>query len=167
MKRKTCKECKRLFRKTDEWQIDRRYPRLPSRIDGTPFCAEHSGLVVAWAETRLKKLKKKGFRERSGRRKHYKESWHDYLVSGWRADDWRQRYRQYLKTDQWKRRRMGAIDAADGVCQMCGGKYRLQVHHRHHENVGREEFADLNVLCANCHELRHTGNKHNPLGLLR
>ena len=66
------------------------------------------------------------------------------------------RYREYLESDEWARRRAAALERAEHRCQLCNNPELLQVHHRTYERVGRERPEDLIVLCGGCH-VRHHG----------
>ena len=41
------------------------------------------------------------------------------------------------------------------VCEICGAKYGLEIHHRTHENLHSEQLEDLQVLCHECHASEH------------
>lgn len=65
-------------------------------------------------------------------------------------------YSDYLQTPEWEKRRAEHLKAARYACQLCNKvNETLHVHHRTYENVGRELFADLIVLCAKCHARFH------------
>lgn len=65
-------------------------------------------------------------------------------------------YRRYLRSPAWKLRRAQALLSAQFHCERCvrPGLYdvKLQVHHKHYRSLGREQDADLEVLCEDCHE---------------
>jgi 5-methylcytosine-specific restriction endonuclease McrA len=64
-------------------------------------------------------------------------------------------YRDYLKTQEWIRRRAVELKIVAYRCQVCNGGEDLQVHHRSYENLGCEKRVDLIVLCKHCHALFH------------
>lgn len=64
-------------------------------------------------------------------------------------------YEMYLKTEHWKNKRDEAIRHADGRCQLCNAKHKLNVHHRTYDNLGNEPTSDLTVLCRQCHAKFH------------
>lgn len=66
-------------------------------------------------------------------------------------------YEVYLSSDGWKQRRSHALEWADHRCQVCNSPHDLHVHHRTYERIGREDPADLTVLCLECHDLFHLG----------
>ncbi len=65
------------------------------------------------------------------------------------------RYRVWLGTMQWQRRREHAIARAEYRCTNCGSTERLVVHHDSYDHVGDEWPEDLRVLCWSCHEWEH------------
>lgn len=85
--------------------------------------------------------------------------WTTFLRDGWsqNIDEWRRRYRLYLRSWAWKQRRQGAISRARGICALClQSSTRLQVHHVDYMRVGSEQVEDLRVLCKSCHGVLHT-----------
>jgi hypothetical protein len=64
-------------------------------------------------------------------------------------------YTDYLRSPEWRERRLVHLQAVNGRCQLCNSPDRLEVHHRTYERLGYEEFADLLVLCHVCHETFH------------
>ncbi len=62
-------------------------------------------------------------------------------------------YKEYLRTPEWKRKRMGAILRADRRCQVCNSPEQLTVHHRSYKRLGDEPASDLICLCRQCHDL--------------
>ncbi len=95
--------------------------------------------------------------------------------------DMRPNYSDYIKSDEWKERRVAALTRAHVRCEFCGregGRFKnrrsdldskdrryrvedsngLEVHHLHYRTLGDEQPADLIVLCtgdAGCHEQAH------------
>lgn len=64
-------------------------------------------------------------------------------------------YQTYLESDEWKKRRELALEAAGRHCQVCNGSDRLEVHHRTYARVRAELPEDLIVLCRECHGTFH------------
>lgn len=64
-------------------------------------------------------------------------------------------YKTYLKTDEWQRKRLDALERARDVCEKCGSADNLQVHHKTYERRGEELPEDLIVLCTKCHRAEH------------
>jgi len=65
-------------------------------------------------------------------------------------------YRQYLKTDAWKRKRYVVLKRDNWICQYCGGK-ATEVHHKKYarRNIGREPIKWLVSICRSCHQELH------------
>jgi hypothetical protein len=65
-------------------------------------------------------------------------------------------YEDYLRSDHWNAKRVGALGRARFKCQMCGASGReLQVHHNTYERLGEELDSDLIALCGVCHGKHH------------
>jgi hypothetical protein len=69
-------------------------------------------------------------------------------------------YEQYIKSDDWERRRkiriqIGVELAGKPVCEWCrqhaARTEPIEVHHLTYERLGREDCFDLMVLCRCCH----------------
>ncbi len=52
----------------------------------------------------------------------------------------------------WALVRGMALDRDQG-CRTCGSTDDLEVHHRSYQHWGREDLADVTVLCRGCHDL--------------
>jgi len=82
------------------------------------------------------------------------------LLKRWSFDIRRKRrkeyYRQYLKTDAWKRKRYVVLKRDNWTCQYCGGK-ATEVHHKKYarRNIGREPIKWLVSICRSCHQELH------------
>jgi 5-methylcytosine-specific restriction endonuclease McrA len=64
-------------------------------------------------------------------------------------------YLEYLTTDHWKQVALEAKQRANWQCALCASSSSLHVHHRTYARVGREQPADLVVLCWSCHAKFH------------
>jgi hypothetical protein len=64
-------------------------------------------------------------------------------------------YAKYLESPHWATTRKRALHRAGFQCAGCEAKSFLDVHHRSYKNLGRENEADLMVLCRKCHEFIH------------
>jgi hypothetical protein len=69
------------------------------------------------------------------------------------------RYPDYLETPEWQARRKIMLRLAGYHCQVCNRDRSLHVHHRTYERRGREDPADLIVLCDECHDLFHKSGR--------
>ncbi|MBS1519473.1 MAG: hypothetical protein JST50_00640 [Bacteroidetes bacterium] len=65
-------------------------------------------------------------------------------------------YRDYLKSDAWKRKRYVVLKRDNWRCVYCGGR-ATQVHHTKYAryNIGREPIEWLVSVCNDCHESVH------------
>jgi hypothetical protein len=65
-------------------------------------------------------------------------------------------YRDYLKSDAWKRKRYVVLKRDNWRCVYCGGR-ATQVHHTKYAkyNIGREPIEWLVSVCKDCHESIH------------
>jgi len=64
-------------------------------------------------------------------------------------------YKQYLKSDKWKRKRYAVLQRDGFRCVRCGSKNNLQVHHKTYRNIFNEPLSDLITLCKKCHKKQH------------
>lgn len=83
-----------------------------------------------------------------------------FIILGW----WREKqriarrdyYREYLKTDDWQRKRYVVLKRDNWICQKCGAKAN-QVHHKKYaRNIGKEPIKWLVSLCTPCHNKIHS-----------
>lgn len=79
-------------------------------------------------------------------------------------------YREYIKSDAWKRKADAAKEQAGYRCQVCNrGKEdgaQLDAHHRTYTRLGHERPEDITVLCHDCHGLyeKNKKNRRNTRG---
>ncbi len=66
------------------------------------------------------------------------------------------RYRAYLKTDAWRRKRYVVLRRDNWKCQYCGAK-ATEVHHLKYAkyNIGKEPIKWLVSICSPCHRKQH------------
>lgn len=69
-------------------------------------------------------------------------------------------YSEYLKSEEWQRKRKLRLKVAGYCCEQCGIAAPLDIHHVTYENVGRETIDDLIALCRDCHDEKHTHPDH-------
>lgn len=72
-------------------------------------------------------------------------------------------YREYLKTEHWRKRREKALMQAGRRCQICGQSGNLEVHHLSYAHLFEERDKDLLVLCPDCHGKQHLFFTENDL----
>jgi 5-methylcytosine-specific restriction endonuclease McrA len=64
---------------------------------------------------------------------------------------WRTRYRAYLESAAWEKRRALVLERAGHRCEVCGAEPPLHVHHLTYERCFREPLSDLKAVCPECH----------------
>ena len=65
-------------------------------------------------------------------------------------------YREYLKSDDWKRKRYVVLKRDNWKCKLCGDK-ATQVHHLKYakHQIGKEPIDWLISICKPCHDKQH------------
>ena len=65
-------------------------------------------------------------------------------------------YREYLKSDEWKRKRYVVLKRDNWRCVYCGAP-ATEVHHLKYAkwNIGKEPIEWLVSVCKNCHNSKH------------
>ena len=73
----------------------------------------------------------------------------------WSADR-TEKYRRYLKSDAWRKKRYVVLKRDNWKCQYCGAK-ATQVHHLKYAKyqIGKEPIKWLVSVCASCHRKKH------------
>lgn len=68
-------------------------------------------------------------------------------------------YTEYLRSEEWQKKREQRIQIDDGRCVFCGEKVAHPVvHHLTYRNIGNEDvWKDICTVCDDCHALIHTG----------
>ncbi|MBK7212240.1 MAG: HNH endonuclease [Bacteroidales bacterium] len=63
---------------------------------------------------------------------------------------------EYLKSDEWKRKRYVVLRRDNWRCVYCGAP-ATQVHHKRYakRNIGKEPIDWLVSVCKYCHESQH------------
>lgn len=63
---------------------------------------------------------------------------------------------EYLKSDEWKRKRYVVLKRDNFRCVYCGGR-ATQVHHKRYakRNIGKEPIEWLVSICKPCHDSKH------------
>lgn len=64
---------------------------------------------------------------------------------------------EYLKSDEWKRKRYVVLRRDNWKCVYCGER-ATEVHHKRYAkiNIGREPIEWLISICKHCHNKQHT-----------
>lgn len=61
----------------------------------------------------------------------------------------------HLKSAKWKKIKAKLFRLRGRKCERCGSVERIEVHHKHYNNLGRERMRDLEILCRPCHAAHH------------
>ena len=65
-----------------------------------------------------------------------------------------ERYLEYLKSEEWRRKRWAKAYQNNFTCEMCGCycKDHFEIHHKTYLRVFHELLSDLMFLCPTCHK---------------
>ena len=68
----------------------------------------------------------------------------------------REYYREYLKSDEWQRKRYVVLKRDNWRCVYCGAP-ATEVHHLKYakKNIGKEPIKWLVSVCRDCHNSKH------------
>jgi 5-methylcytosine-specific restriction endonuclease McrA len=63
---------------------------------------------------------------------------------------------EYLKSDEWRRKRYVVLKRDKWRCVYCGAR-ATQVHHKRYarRNIGKEPIQWLVSVCESCHDAQH------------
>ena len=63
---------------------------------------------------------------------------------------------EYLKSDEWQRKRYVVLKRDNWRCVYCGAR-ATQVHHKRYakKNIGKEPIKWLVSVCESCHDAQH------------
>lgn len=66
-------------------------------------------------------------------------------------------YEAYLKTNEWKNKRMQKAEQQNYKCEICGKTVLsgYHIHHKTYKNFMNESLSDLQFLCEDCHKEVH------------
>ena len=64
-------------------------------------------------------------------------------------------YKRYIRSSAWKATRKRAIEHYGEKCGECGRTEHIEVHHKNYDRLGCEQINDLEILCSDCHSVRH------------
>jgi len=71
------------------------------------------------------------------------------------SDAWHRAYDAYLASPQWRELRRKVLARCHGVCEGCGERPAVQIHHLTYARTGYEMLFDLAAVCLECHEKIH------------
>ena len=83
--------------------------------------------------------------------------WFKSLPVQYRRQRRKEYYSEYLKSDDWRRKRFVVLRRDNWTCQYCGDK-ATEVHHKKYAriNIGREPIEWLVSICRGCHQEIHS-----------
>lgn len=66
-------------------------------------------------------------------------------------------YNEYIRSDEWKKKRILVAQRENHRCQMCGELVvvHYHIHHKTYARFGNEDLDDLMFLCEDCHTKLH------------
>ena len=67
-------------------------------------------------------------------------------------------YKDYIQSDEWKKRRADFFTKYGKRCFVCTSKFRIGLHHINYGRLGKEKDEDLVALCWFHHEAFHDIN---------
>lgn len=70
--------------------------------------------------------------------------------------DWNKvNYYEYIKSDEWKAKKLECHQRDNFQCRLCGTAMNLVAHHVTYDRLGDEDLSDLVTLCKDCHKKVH------------
>lgn len=81
-----------------------------------------------------------------------------FTVKRMKVSKWRMEHMAYIRSKEWKAKRLLVLARDNNQCQQCGsdGNGRsLHVHHLTYDNFKNEPLEDLVALCGHCHSGAH------------
>lgn len=67
-------------------------------------------------------------------------------------------YQEYLESDWWLDKKKLVLSKTK-KCEQCNSHQQLYVHHITYDTLGNEPRKDLMVVCYDCHQEIHDGEK--------
>ena len=71
------------------------------------------------------------------------------------SEEWYNKRASYMRSLQWKEKRLKRLEIDNYSCVVCGAQHRLELHHLTYDNLFDEELDDLRTLCRDHHQLQH------------
>ena len=69
---------------------------------------------------------------------------------------WQVWYRyKYLKSKHWREFRKYVYGTVGRRCCKCSSRFKVQIHHKNYDCLGKEKLKDVMVLCERHHLLEH------------
>lgn len=75
----------------------------------------------------------------------------------------KQKYDDYIKSAAWQQKRIKFIEQHPTKKCFCGKSTNLHVHHATYDRLGNEDFADLRLVCNDCHDMIHYYHRNSGI----
>lgn len=98
-------------------------------------------------------LQRERYDEMSEKLEACRARYDEAMVTG--ASDRHAEYRAYLRSPAWQRLRVKVLRRARGLCEGCGEKRPVEVHHLTYEHIFEEFLFELVAVCSECHRRLH------------
>jgi 5-methylcytosine-specific restriction endonuclease McrA len=120
-----------------------------TNLQGVPIASVQVGALEPWDTTLSERWNQK-IRDYWDRRQ---QAYEDRRRQG-QEDFWR-RYDEHLSSEKWQDLRRRVFARCKGLCEGCGIRAAVQVHHLTYARLGNEMLFDLAAVCLPCHETIH------------
>jgi hypothetical protein len=130
--------------------------KSPAVCPGTRFSGPQSQITCKVCRRSIEsQARYQQYREEERRRERQRES---------DRAQWHTLYAEYLRSEPWRRKRNIVLRRAGSICEGCGEKRPLQVHHTRYPQgcwpgsddwIAQEKLFDLRAICRSCHEDIH------------
>ena len=77
------------------------------------------------------------------------------IIAGVEREEFFDEYDDYLKSPEWRHRRILVIDRCNGLCEGCRERKVEEVHHLTYKHYRNEFLFELVGLCNECHSRIH------------
>lgn len=76
----------------------------------------------------------------------------DNAINAFDRDDRNLRWIEYRGSIKWLRLKVAALKRANNICEECGAKKRLEMHHlKYPQDPDKDSLENVKILCHNCH----------------
>ena len=99
-------------------------------------------------------LRTKFLQRKNGHRDYLNARTHEIFNASWDANKNRN-YHEYLKTDEWGKKRQLVLNRCKNICEACGINQAEAVHHLTYEHIYDEFLFELIGICHKCHSKIH------------
>lgn len=66
-----------------------------------------------------------------------------------------ERHSEHMKSAKWRLLRVKVFRRCNNICEGCGDRQAVQVHHLSYRHLGDELLFELAAVCLECHEKIH------------